>query len=107
VGVPLVAAVAASGLVNAWFLVGPEAVGRLLTTLYGRLLVLKLALFGLMLALAAANRFVLTAVLERALRAGPARSSQLTASVLMETALAAGVLTLVSWMGALPPASEP
>jgi putative copper resistance protein D len=50
-----VATLIVSGLVNSWFLVG--SVSGLLKTLYGQILLGKLALFGAMLALAAANRF--------------------------------------------------
>jgi putative copper export protein len=42
-------------LINSWFLVG--SVSSLLTTLYGQILLAKVAFFAAMLALAAANRF--------------------------------------------------
>jgi putative copper resistance protein D len=54
-GYVAVATLIASGLINSWFLVG--SVSSLLTTLYGQLLLGKLALFAAMLALAAVNRF--------------------------------------------------
>jgi putative copper resistance protein D len=54
-GYVAVATLMASGLINSWFLVG--SVSSLLTTLYGQILVGKLALFAAMLGLAAANRF--------------------------------------------------
>ncbi|MGH6970376.1 MAG: CopD family protein, partial [Caulobacteraceae bacterium] len=59
VGSAAVAALLATGLVNAWFLVGPAHVADLFSTLYGRLLAAKVALFLGMTALAAANRWVL------------------------------------------------
>jgi putative copper resistance protein D len=57
-GLVSVAALLASGLVNAWYLVG--GIDALVGTSYGRLLLVKLGLFGLMLALAAVNRYALT-----------------------------------------------
>jgi putative copper resistance protein D len=57
-GVVTVTTLVATGLVNTWYLVGnvPALVG----TPYGRLLLVKLALFAAMLSLAAINRFRLT-----------------------------------------------
>jgi len=57
-GIASVTLLVASGLVNSWFLVGdlPHLIG----TEYGRLLMIKLALFVAMSALAAANRSTLT-----------------------------------------------
>jgi putative copper resistance protein D len=55
IGAIVVAALIASGLINAWFLVG--SVGKLATTPYGQLLLLELGLLFGMLALAALNRF--------------------------------------------------
>jgi putative copper resistance protein D len=54
-GYVAVAILVVSGLVNSWSLVG--SVTRLLTTVYGQILLGKLALFAAMLALAAVNRF--------------------------------------------------
>src|SRR6266700_1259161 len=54
-GYVAVATLVGSGLVNSWFLVG--SVSNLLKTLYGQILLGKLALFAAMLALATANRF--------------------------------------------------
>lgn len=107
IGVTVVAVLVASGLANSWFLVGVDGLGRMLTTPYGRLLLAKLALFGLMLGLAAANRYRLTPRLARALRDNGAADGTaygpIVASVLTETALAVAVLALVSWMGTLSP----
>jgi copper resistance protein D len=57
-GLVTVATLIATGLVNSWYLVGnfPAVVG----TPYGRLLLVKLALFAAMLSLAAVNRMRLT-----------------------------------------------
>jgi len=57
-GIASVATLILSGFVNAWILVG--SFRGLVVTGYGQLLMLKLAAFAAMLALAAFNRFVLT-----------------------------------------------
>lgn len=106
IGVAVVAVLVGSGLVNSWFLIGPQGLGRMLTSYYGQLLVMKLALFGLMLVLAAANRYRHTPRLAFALQnveAGGAPFRQVVASVVTETALAVAVLALVSWLGTLSP----
>ena len=58
VGILCVCALLLTGGVNAWYLVGTPA--ALFGTHYGQLLLLKLALFALMLVLAAGNRLRLT-----------------------------------------------
>lgn len=106
IGSGLVAVLLATGLVNSWFLVGPDRVSGLLTTEYGRLLSLKLALFAGMLALAAANRFRLTPRLGAQLAAGgdPAAAlGRLRSSLLLETTVGLGILGLVAWLGTLAP----
>lgn len=91
-----VAALAFSGLVNAWFLL--SGLRDLIDTEYGRLLALKLALFATMLAFAAVNRFCLTP----ALPATRARRS-LIRTTLSETALGLGVVFVVAVLGTTPP----
>jgi len=96
----------ATGLVNTWFLVGPDRLGALLTTPYGLLLTAKLAVFVGMLALAASNRFVLTPCLHRALEDESQKSSAIRAlrrSLVLETLLAVILLGLVAVMGTLAP----
>ena len=95
-GIACVAALIATGAINSWFLLsGP---GDLMTTVYGRVLALKLGLFAAMLAIAAVNRFHLTPRLAdvEALRA-------LLRNSLCELALGAGVLFLVAILGMLEP----
>ena len=108
VGTASVAVLVLSGLVNSWFMVGPDRIAGLLSTPYGLLLTGKLVLFALMLVLAAANRFYLTPDLGSALDdpedLGPA-ISRLKRSLVMETLLALGLLALVSIMGTLAPVS--
>lgn len=107
IGSALVAAIVATGLVNSWFLVGPSRLGGLASTPYGLILLAKLALFTLMLALAAANRFRLTPRLREGIGAGaPAPAmADLKRSLLLETTAAFGVLALVAWLGTLAPIS--
>src|SRR3546814_13020377 len=66
VGTICVLVIAATGLVNSQMIVGAENLGRSLGSPYGQLLLAKLALFGLMLALAAANRWRLAPALAAA-----------------------------------------
>lgn len=103
-----VALLVLSGMVNSWFLVGPGRVADLGATLYGQLLIAKLALFALMLALAAGNRFRLTPGLGSDLARGedPRQALQrLRHSVLAEALVGCAVLGLVAVMGTLPPPS--
>ncbi|WP_297514469.1 copper homeostasis membrane protein CopD [uncultured Caulobacter sp.] len=108
VGSAVVATLVASGLVNSWFLVGPSGWPALATSLYGQLLVLKLAVFVAMALVAAANRFRLTP----ALRAGlddpgqaNAALAHLRRSLLLEFGAALTLALLVAWLGRLAPIS--
>jgi len=104
-GYVAVATLVVSGLVNSWFLVG--SVTSLLTTLYGQILLGKLALFAAMLALAAANRFWLV---PRMIETGadPAEPAvwlrTLRYHVLGEQLLGLMVLLAVSILGTMRPA---
>lgn len=107
-GTVIVAAVVGSGLVNGLCLVGWSNLGRLPFTLYGQLLLLKLALVGGMLAVAAINRFRLTPAL------GTAKSQDVTSarralsrSLMLETVAAVAILGLVAWLGTLAPPMSP
>jgi putative copper resistance protein D len=106
VGSGLVAMLVASGLVNSWFLVGPSGWPALVATAYGRLLVLKLVLFSIMIALAAANRFRLTPTLRVALEDPAATTPAVAAlrrSLWLELGAAVAVIALVAWLGRLAP----
>jgi len=100
-GTIAVAALGVTGLVNSAFLVGPDEVGGLGETAYGRLLLLKLALFAGMLALAWINRFRLTPALGRG--DDPAALARLRTSVWIETLLGLAVLAVVGVMGVQAP----
>lgn len=105
-GTKIVVTLVVTGLVNAWFLIGVDHIRDLAGAPYGRLLLLKLALFGVMLLLAASNRYRLTPALGRALAGGgnPARSlGRLRVSLLTETAMMVLILGLVAWFGTLSP----
>lgn len=108
VGTAAVGILVLCGLVNSWFTVGIDRLGGLVTTPYGGLLLAKLVLFGLMVALAASNRFHLTPDLEDALddpddvRVAVAR---LKRSLAAETLIAVALLAVVAVMGTLAPVS--
>jgi copper resistance protein D len=106
IGYVAVATLAASGLINSWFLVG--SVSSLLTTLYGQILLAKVAFFAAMLALAAANRFWLVPrmIETRAGRSGePAVGlARLRYHVLGEQFLGLIILLAVSVLGTMRPA---
>ena len=109
VGTGLVAVLVVTGVLNGWFLVGPDRLAGLWTTPYGRLLSLKLILFVAMLGLAAANRFQLTPALGRGLGAADAERAALAGlrrSLVFETAVGLAVLALVAWFGTLAPPSS-
>lgn len=105
IGSAVVATLILTGLVNSWFLVGLDGLGRMLSSPYGQLLIAKLVLFAGMLALAAANRFRHTPALAAALEArAPATAMPaLRRSVALETVLGFGVLALVGVLGTLAP----
>lgn len=104
-GTAIVALIIASGLVNSVFLVRLDRMTSLGDSPYGRLLLLKLALFLAMLGCAAANRFRLTPRLASAMAGGDTAPAlaRLRRSVALETALALLILGLVAWLGTLEP----
>ncbi|HSZ58732.1 MAG TPA: CopD family protein [Tepidisphaeraceae bacterium] len=90
----------ASGLVNTWVLVG--SVSNLLTTAYGRVLLLKIGLFAVMLAIGAINLLYLKPRIDsRADPLGFVRRVQFNVS--LEILLAAAVLGVVGLLGLLEP----
>ncbi|MBX3565878.1 MAG: copper homeostasis membrane protein CopD [Sphingomonas sp.] len=105
VGTITVGSIIVSGFVNSWLLVGPANLPTLPDSLYGQLLIAKLALFGAMAALAAANRFRLVPAFERSLAAADHASAlrALRRSLTIETGCAIAVLALVAWLGTLEP----
>jgi putative copper resistance protein D len=102
-GIVSVAILAATGIVNAWILVG--SFHALVTTGYGRLLTLKLVAFATMLVFAFVNRFWLTPQLT--VSSGELRLEtlrQLTRNSSIEIALALAIFAIVGVLGTLHPA---
>jgi putative copper resistance protein D len=103
-GIVSVAALTASGIVNAWILVG--SLRGLLVTDYGRLLLFKVAVFTAMIAFAAINRLLLTPRLALAARGEtkPRALAALTRNTLIEIALGLVIFAIVGVLGTLHPA---
>lgn len=104
-GTIVVATLVATGLINTLAIVGLSGLGGLPASLYGRLLIVKLLLFAVMLALAAANRFRLVPRFGSAMIAKDhgAALGALRRSLLIETGCAVAILVLVAWIGTLDP----
>ncbi|WP_232476141.1 copper homeostasis membrane protein CopD [Flavisphingomonas formosensis] len=100
-GTMVVLTLAASGSINMIMIVGWEQLPALAASRYGMLLGIKLALFGLMLGLAAINRWTLTPALDGT-TAGSA-VGRLRLSLLIETGAATAIVALVAWFGTLDP----
>ena len=98
-GIVCVAALLASGIVNSWNLLGGPR--DLVTTDYGRLVLLKIGLFIAMVGIAAANRFHFTPQLpaSAALRA-------LQRNSMAETGLGLCVMLFVGALGTLSPSGH-
>jgi putative copper resistance protein D len=105
-GIVSVAIVLATGIVNTWELAG--SVTALFGTEYGRLLLAKVALFLIMLSVAAVNRLQLTPRLVGATDAAARQRAlrQLRNNSLIEASLAAIILLIVGVLGTLPPGNE-
>jgi len=106
IGTLAVALLVATGVVNSWFLIGPDRLGDAWATPYGRILIAKLTAFAGMLVLAALNRYRLTPALGNALTLGSPPFDallRLKRSLLLETGGAILVLVLVAWLGTLAP----
>jgi putative copper resistance protein D len=95
-----------TGLINAFYLVG--SVAALLDTGYGRLLTVKLALFFVMVAVAAINRFRLTPELVPDASLAPARQvlRRLLRNAVIEIVLGAIIIAIVAKLGVTAPAFE-
>ena len=100
-GLAAVGVLVMSGAVNAWFLVGD--VDALIATTYGRLLLVKLAVFAEMIALAAVNRMFLTP----SLVAGNSEALRLLRrNAIVETAMGIVVVSIVAVLGITIPAAH-
>ena len=102
-GIASVGTLLATGIVNTWFLSG--SVPALLGTLYGQLLLVKVALFAAMIAVAGVNQLGLVPRLadasNAALRLRAVRLLGRNASI--EASLGVFVLAVVGIIGVLPP----
>jgi putative copper resistance protein D len=96
-----VSVLAASGLVNAYFLVG--GLHALVGTGYGRLLIVKLTFFAIAVVLGAWNLLVH----EPSLQTVPTAPAAMLHKVWIEAALGALIVSVVALMGILAPASHP
>ncbi|WP_188235730.1 copper homeostasis membrane protein CopD [Sphingopyxis sp. LK2115] len=112
VGTICVLVIAATGLINSQMIVGAENLGRSLGSTYGQLLLAKLLLFGMMLALAAANRWRLTPALAALVASSDVDSTDadpdaalaaMRRSLIIEASAALAILALVAWFGTLEP----
>ena len=102
-GIASVGTLLVTGTVNSWFLVG--GVPGLLGTPYGRLLLLKLALFAAMVAVAAVNRQRLTPQLHEGV-APTVALRRLRRNALIETALGLAIVMVVGTLGTEPPGAH-
>lgn len=98
-GITSVTALMLSGLINAVILVG--SVTALFATSYGQLLLLKLALFAVMLAFATINRLLLT---PRLAQPGAGGLRGLTRNSSIELAFGLAIFAIVGLLGTLHPA---
>jgi len=105
-GIASVAVILLSGIVNSWYLVG--SIPALTETSYGQLLLVKIALFAVMIAIASVNRLWLTPRLVGDPRAAVAHSARraLLRNAAIEAALGALVIAIVAVLGTLAPASH-
>ena len=103
-GIVSVGTLLATGVINAWILVG--SIHALIVTGYGQLLMLKLVLFAIMLALAAINRFWLTTRLGLSPDNEPQLEAlrQLARNSITEIALGLTIFAIVGVLGTLHPA---
>lgn len=100
-GIVSVGTLFATGVVNSWYLVG--SIAALTETFYGKLLLVKVALFFGMVTIAAINRLRFT---PRLIGNGTAALRQLRRNAVIEALGGAIVLGVVALLGTLPPASH-
>ena len=106
-GLASVASLLVTGIANTWYTVA--SVPALFGTQYGRLLLLKLLLFGVMVTLAAINRLRLTPQLAGALehargKLTPPALRWLLCTVMTETVLGLAIVAIVGALGVTIPA---
>ena len=99
VALAAVLAIAATGAVQGWYLVG--GIGRMTETGYGRTVLCKTVLFAGALILALANRLVLSRRLDLA-----AARRRLGASVGIEALIGLGIVLAAGFLAGLPPGAD-
>jgi putative copper resistance protein D len=105
-GIAAVGTLLITGTINAYFLIG--GMQRLIDTSYGRLLLVKITLFSVMVCLAGINRqYLLSRLFVYAGTDRGSRSVQwLLRSTLVETLLGIGVIVIVGILGIMAPAND-
>jgi putative copper resistance protein D len=105
-GIVSVATILLTGIVNTWYLSG--SVDALTESKYGRLLLIKIALFFAMAGVAAFNRLRLTPRLVDNPDATAAQGArrQLGRNAAIEAAMGAAIIGIVAALGTLPPGSH-
>jgi putative copper resistance protein D len=103
-GIVSVGTLLVTGIVNTYYLAG--SVPALLHTDYGRLLLIKIALFLAMLAIAAVNRFRLTPRLLQQASIAASRDAlrRLRRNAAIEVLAGAIIIAIVAALGTMPPA---
>jgi putative copper resistance protein D len=103
-GIVSVGTLLVTGIVNTYYLAG--SVPALLHTDYGRLLLIKIALFLAMVAIATVNRFQLTPQLLQQASIAASRDAlrQLRRNAVIEVLAGAIVIAIVAALGTMPPA---
>ncbi|MBZ6397989.1 MULTISPECIES: copper homeostasis membrane protein CopD [Pantoea] len=103
-GTVIVISIVITAVVN-FVLITEKPLSTLPGSIYGLLLVIKTALFFLMLLLAAANRFRLAPKLENALLQGHYKAgiALMRKSIITEFTVAVLILAIVAWLGTLSP----
>lgn len=99
-----VATIVGSGLVNSWFLVG--SLTNLVETNYGQILLIKVALFAVMIGLAGVNRFFIVPALASPAAATDTASSlrRLRLHILLEQCFGLAIILVVAFLGTMEPA---
>jgi len=103
-GIASVGTLLATGIVNTFYLAG--SVSALYGTAYGRLLLIKIALFLAMVAVAAGNRFLLTPQLVQQASIAVSRDAlrRLRRNAAIEVLAGATIIAIVAALGTMPPA---
>lgn len=105
VGTIIVGAIVVTGSINLLAIVGLDGLAATFATAYGRLLLLKLAMFGAMLGLAGFNRWRLVPAIRATLQSGEQETAvvRLRRAIIAETTFAFLILAVVAILGTLSP----